>query len=99
MSLAEDIGFEVTSPLVSERRVTLPANATDCCFSHDSELCAVALGDGSVALVAATGETQDSPRIVALHEVAAVGGPDFRRRLRLGGAGRARHAFPRHGGR
>lgn len=71
LTFAEDIGAETISPLVRERRIDLPANATDCCFSRDGTLCAVAMGDGSVALIDPRDE-QGALRLLALHRIAAV---------------------------
>lgn len=77
-----DTGVEVVSPLVSERRLELPANATACAYSNDSKCLAVTLGDGAVAIIpiaearAATPEaSSDQPEIhtAKLHDVAAVG--------------------------
>jgi WD40 repeat protein len=72
LRVAEDIGAEIISPLVSESRITLPANATQSCFSNDGSICAVALGDGSVALVDPFAETDEAPPTVDLHRIAAV---------------------------
>lgn len=67
-----DLGAEIISPLIAECRVTLPANATQCRFSHDGGICAVALGDGSIALVDSNAPEAEVLSVRRLHNVAAV---------------------------
>lgn len=79
-----DTGVEVISPLVEALNLELPANATSADFSADGTICAVAMGDGAVALLEVTGFDEVaqpmklSPadievRSTKLHNVATVG--------------------------
>jgi len=79
-----DTGVEVVSPLVETLEIELPANATSAAFSDDGTTCAVAMGDGGLALLDVScldvfaAAVRPTPadieaKFVQLHSVATVG--------------------------
>lgn len=79
LDVGEDAGVEMVSPLISARHLHLPANGNACCFSADGERCAVALGDGTIAIIDGISSALDGDESTPLqtvfyprHRVAAV---------------------------